>query len=171
MKNFILFIIPFITIISCDKIPGISDYVGVPPSSEISKEQGLLIAKYTASQNEVFIDGEKYIITDSWATYRFKTKNSKVINKDIYDFLFSVKCIRTGKLLTEQNPTLFLNKNVCLIGENYGYGIGIGIQGSLLSIDFLSNRKPISPENIIVEFQSGNKKQRVNFVKENKASH
>ena len=170
MKNTLIFILTLF-ILSCDKIPGVSDYTGVPNSSKISEEQGLLIAKYKASQNEVIVDGNKYIIVDSWTTYRFKTKKNKTINKQSYDFLFSLKNVKTGKLITELTSTSFLNKSVRYSGKDYGYANGIGIESGLLSIQFQKNKKPISPEIIMIEFQNGENSQVINFVKSNKASH
>ena len=155
--------------ISCDKFPGVSDYAGVPKSSKSSKEKGLLIAEYLPSEKIVYIDGEKYLITDSWSTYRFKTKNSTEINKEEYEFLFYLENVENGKSLTQKIPsTSFLNKSVRNLEKDYGHKIGIGIESGLLSISYLSSKRPISPDKIKIEFKNGNHIQLVDF---NKASH
>ena len=169
MKKLISIIVLLSILTACEKKFGISDYAGVPESSKSSEENGLLIARYFPNENEVLIDGEKYSIIDSWATYRFKTKENRTINKETYDFLFSLKNVKTGKLLSEKNSTLYLNKSVRNIGEDYGHSKGIGIESGLFSIGFLTNRKPISPNTIVIEFVNGTEKKRISFIK--KASH
>lgn len=169
MKNAVLIFLILLTVISCDKFPGVSDYAGVPESSESSKQQGLLIAEYSPSQKTVYIDDEKYFIIDSWSTYRFKTKGSSEINKEMYEFLINLENAKNGKSLTQKIPSSsFLNKSVRNLDKDYGLGLGIGIESGLLSINYLSSKKPISPDTIKIEFKSGNQIQHVSF---NKASH
>lgn len=165
MRKIISILVFFILTVSCNNLPGIADYADVPESSAISKKEGLLIAKYKPTQEEVDIDGEKYTIIDSWTTYRFKTKNSKVINSDIYEFLFSLKN-KNGKLLTDKVPSnSFLNRSVRNLGKDFGYSNGIGIADGLLCIEYLKSKKPISPEFIVIEFRSGLQRQQIKFIK------
>ncbi len=169
MKNLIVALLFLLVIISCDKFPGKTDYAGVPKSSKIAEKQGLLISKYLPSQKTVFIDGEKYEITDSWSSYRFRTKNSSEITKTNYEFLFDLRNVKTGKsLIDEKTTSTFLNKSVRNLEKNYGYSIGIGIESRLLSINYLKKEKPISPEIIKIEFKNGSQRQCIEFKK---ASH
>ncbi|MBK8809100.1 MAG: hypothetical protein IPO21_21735 [Bacteroidales bacterium] len=157
-------------------IPGVKDFPNIPRSSMSSEEQGLLLAKYKPSQDKIMINGESFLILDTWTTYWFKTQFSKEINKNFYKFFVSIRNEETGKYCelkneneyckTCENEFIYIRNYVKYNGKKYGYTNGVGKTNDFLSIDFISENKPIPPDTITFEFKNIDKSTVVNFIKE-----
>lgn len=151
-------------------VPGISDIPSTPESSEFAKKNGLLIANYKPSQSRIIINGEYYLIENSFCTYYFKTRFSNQINKKMYEFLVTIKNEKTGKYCESEYKNVFPNEYVEYIGEKYGFTNSIGLVGSNgithLDLYFSAKNKPIPPDTITFEFKNFSKSTFVSFVKE-----
>ena len=53
-----------------------------------SKEDGLLLNEYKADKPVIVISNKKYKIVEVWTAYKFKSRGSKEIYKDIFAFTF-----------------------------------------------------------------------------------
>ncbi|MBK8805411.1 MAG: hypothetical protein IPO21_01690 [Bacteroidales bacterium] len=160
-----------------DKISSNYNVPVLPSSSKSSEEQGLLLARYKPSQDKIVINGEAFLILDAWTSYWFLiSKNSKTINKNMYEFLVLIRNEETGeycKLKNEfeycktcENEFIHIRNFVEYNGKKYGYTNGVGKTNDFLSIDFISENKPIPPDTITFEFKNIDKSTVVNFIKE-----
>lgn len=150
-------------------IPGISDFPSTPESSEFARKNGLLLANYKPSQERVIINGESYLIEDSFCTYYFKTRFSNEINKRMYEFLVSIKNEKTGEYCESKYKNVFPNEYVVYHGKKYGFtnSIGVtGLKGKFLDLYFSAKKRPIPPDTITFEFKNFDKNTIINFVKE-----
>lgn len=53
-----------------------------------SKENGLLLSEYEVDKPVIVIANKKYKIVEAWTAYKFKSRGSKEIYKDIFAFTF-----------------------------------------------------------------------------------
>lgn len=135
------------------------DYPGPPKSSKESKEKGLLLATYKPSQNNVMIQGEEYTIKDAWASYSLKSNKTQEINTVMYDFFVNLENTKTK---ISSTPDIDYVKYK---GEDYGYSLGTGITGSLMHVNFITEKKPTPPDTIVFEIQNFKESKTVYFIK------
>lgn len=85
-----------------------------------SKENGLLIDEYKSNKSEIVIGNKKYKIVEAWTAYKFKSRESKEIYKDIFAFTFILEDSLKNRepdielifLLECENQDVLFNKSV-----------------------------------------------------------
>ena len=85
-----------------------------------SKENGLLIDEYKSNKPEIVIGNKKYKIVEAWTAYKFKSRGSKEIYKDIFAFTFILEDSLKNRepdielifLLECENQDVLFNKSV-----------------------------------------------------------
>lgn len=161
-RCFLLIIILVLTANSCTGI----DTARPPKTSAESEQKGLLLSRYKASQDTVLVKGERYIIKDAWTTHWLKSRTSKEINTEFYEFYVSIENMETGKFSKTHDGKALPVENIKYKGERYGYTNGVGISSGLLSINFLTKNKPITPDTIILSFRNFNTVRDIYFTKQ-----
>lgn len=85
-----------------------------------SKENGLLINEYKAENPEIVVFDKKYKIIEAWTAYKFKSRGSKEIYKEILAFTFILEDINKNRdpeveligLIECQNKDVLFDKRV-----------------------------------------------------------
>ena len=163
MKKLILLLL-LLPLSSCNGIFGVSDYAGAVESIIDAKEFELLKNVYIPSKNIIIINSEEYEIKQAWTSYRFKTRNSDKINRDVYDFLVIIKNTKTKEFgLSSKTTSGYSDYIKFYCKECISQG---GIETDKLCIQFNSKKTPKSPDSIRIGFISRHKEDIIVFKKQ-----
>ena len=111
----ILCVLSLLFVVGC-----INDLSFYHDSISESKENGLLIDGYKSNKPEIVIGNKKYKIVEAWTAYKFKSRGSKEIYKDIFAFTFILEDSLKNRepdielifLLECENQDVLFNKSV-----------------------------------------------------------
>ena len=96
-----------------------------------SKENGLLIDEYKSNKPEIVIGNKKYKIVEAWTAYKFKSRGSKEIYKDIFAFTFILE-----DSLKNKKPNLELIGLIECKNNDVLFDKRVGISDSQFRVDF-----------------------------------
>ena len=96
-----------------------------------SKENGLLIGKYKFNKPEIVIGNKKYKIVEAWTAYKFKSRGSKEIYKDIFAFTFILE-----DSLKNREPDIELIGFIECKNKDVLFDKRVGISDSQFRVDF-----------------------------------
>ena len=85
-----------------------------------SKGNGLLIDEYKSNKPEIVIGNKKYKIVEAWTAYKFKSRGSKEIYKEIFAFTFILEDLKKNRdpniellgLIECENKNVLFDKRV-----------------------------------------------------------
>lgn len=95
-----------------------------------SKANGLLISEYKANKPEIVIANKKYKIIEAWTAYKFKSRGSKEIYKEIFAFTFILEDSKKNRepeleligLIECKNKDVLFDKRVGISDSQFRVG-------------------------------------------------
>jgi hypothetical protein len=163
MKITILYISLF-AIIACNGAGGLKDYAGATSNIADAKQKKLLKNEYIPDKRKVFINNEEYEILEAWSSDRFITVKNKNKNELIYDFLISVKNVKTNERFLSFDTESHYSNYIKTYFEKWKYS-GFGIETNKIRISLYKKKVPNEIDVIKMGFISNNKEVIVDFNK------
>ena len=117
-------VLPLLVLFSCVG----TDTAWFPDNIEEAKKDNLLINVYLPSQKKIDINGETYILENSFTCFKHMNSNDKKINESFFAFIIEGKNSKTGKNIESGN-------NLILDYVNF-YSQQGGIHDSQLGITY-----------------------------------
>lgn len=152
----ILCILSLLFVVGC-----INDLSFYHDSISESKENGLLIDEYKSNKPEIVIGSKKYKIVEAWTAYKFKSRGSKEIYKDIFAFTFILE-----DSLKNKEPNLELIGLIECKNKDVLFDKRVGISDSQFRVDF-EKRSINTIDTVKLVIKSENKVyDSINFIKD-----
>jgi hypothetical protein len=92
-------VLPLLVLFSCVG----TDTAWLPDNIEEAKKDNLLINVYSPSQKKIDINGETYILENSFTSFKHVNSNDKKINESYFAFIIEGKNSKTGKNIESGN--------------------------------------------------------------------
>jgi hypothetical protein len=150
----------FLLSISC-----INDFAFYHNSALESRQKGLLLKEYNPNKPEIEIANEKYKIIEAWTAYKFKSRGSKEIYKEIIAFTFILE-----NSMKDRKPDVELIGIIECKNNDVLFDKRVGIDDSQYRVFF--NKKSINKIDTVKFVIKNNGKvfDSINFIKNTKKS-
>lgn len=142
----------FLTLFACVG----SDTEFLPQTILEARKRNLLIKDYDPSKREVTINQTKYLILESFTTFKYNSKRDQTINKSFFAFIVKLKNLETNEEFLSEAEAFDYTKFINFYCDMCA---GLDTDNIALYYDEISKRESL--DSIKIGFKDRNKNEKV----------